>query len=75
MKLETVEQITKKFIKDGWSKNISFTELTLEAAKQKGYTFAINGIIKGKKYFEMNVTGNVFNDNGKVIYYNIPVCK
>lgn len=75
MKFNTVEQITQKFIKDGWNKDISFNELSLEGAKQKGYTFAIDGINEGKKYFEMNATGNVFNDNGKVIYYNVPICK
>lgn len=75
MKLNNVEQITKKFITDGWSENTSFTELSLEEAKQNGYTFAINGIIKGIKYFKMSVTGNIFNDKGEVVYFNIPVCK
>ena len=27
---KTVEQITNKFIKDGWGKNTSFEELSLE---------------------------------------------
>lgn len=66
-----VEQITKKFIKDGWSENTSFAELSLEEAKQKGYTFAITEIIKGKKYFRMNTSGNIYNDNGEIVMYNI----
>lgn len=43
----TAEEIKKKFIDDGWSKDISFYELTLEEAKEKGYLFAVDGINKG----------------------------
>lgn len=67
----TTEQITEEFIKDGWNKNISFHELSLNEAKEKGYTFAINGINEGKKYFVMNGTENVYNDNGKIVHFNI----
>jgi hypothetical protein len=66
-----VEQIRDKFIKDGWSKNISFVELSLEEAKEKGYLFAIRGIAKGEKYFKMNASGNIYNNKGKVLIYNI----
>lgn len=32
----TPAQMREKFIKDGWSKNISFRKLTLKEAKAKG---------------------------------------
>lgn len=72
MKLNTSEQITSKFIKDGWNQNISFEELSLEEATQKGYSFAINGIAKGRKYFKMNASGDIYNDNGKIAMFNVP---
>lgn len=75
MKFSTVEQITNKFIKDGWNNKTSFTELTLKEAEEKGYLFAINEITKGRKYFKMNVSNNIFNDNGKIVMYNIPCRK
>lgn len=71
MMFTNVEQIREKFIKDGWNKNTSFVELSLEEAKEKGYLFAISGIAKGKKYFKMNVSGNIYNNKGKVLIYNI----
>lgn len=70
-KFTSTEQIREKFIKDGWDKDTSFKELSLEEAKEKGYLFAINGIIKGKKYFKMNVSGNIYDNTGKIVYYNI----
>jgi hypothetical protein len=72
MRYSTAEEITTGFINDGWSKDISFTELSLQEAEDKGYYFAINGIKKGRKYYKMSVTGNIFNDNGRLSFYNIP---
>lgn len=66
-----VEQIREKFIKDGWNERISFVELSLEEAKEKGYLFAINGISKGVKYFKMNDNGNIYSNKGKVLIYNV----
>lgn len=40
-------------------------------ASEKGYSFAVNGIRKGRKYFVMNVSGNIFDDNGKIAMFNI----
>ena len=36
--LKNTKEIKEKFIKEGWNKNISFSELTLQEAKEKGYT-------------------------------------
>lgn len=43
MKFGTTEELAKKFIADGWNSNTSFSELTLDEAKEKGYLFAVNG--------------------------------
>jgi len=72
---KTVEQITNKFIKDGWSNNTSFEELELKEAEEKGLSFVIEGIKKGKKYFKMSVCNNIYNDSGKIVLYNIPAIK
>jgi len=70
-----VEEIRKAFIKDGWSKDTTFTELTLNEAEKEGLSFAVDGIKKGKKYFTMNVSGNIFNSNGEIVFYNIHIRK
>lgn len=70
-----IEEIRKAFINDGWSKDTIFTELTLNAAEKEGLLFAIDGIKKGKKYFRMNISGNIYDNNGEIVFYNIPVKK
>lgn len=69
----TAEEITKWFIKEGWDENISFSELTAEEAYEKGYTFALNGMAKGRKFFRMNATGNIFDDNGNIAMFNVAI--
>ncbi len=68
---KTSEEIEKAFVNDGWSKNIEFSELTAEEAKEKGYLFAISGISKGHKFFKMKKCGNIYNDKGEICYFNI----
>jgi hypothetical protein len=75
MIFKTIEQITSKFIQDGWSKNISFKELEIKEAEEKGLLFAIEGIKKGRKYFIKNDSNNIYDDRGKVVWYNIRMCK
>lgn len=70
---KTTEEITKKFIEDGWSPNTFFTELTLEEAVEKGYLFAIDKISKGHKYFKMNITENIFDEKGEIVMFNLKV--
>lgn len=69
MLYSSVEEITKAFIQEGWSKDASFHELTEKEAKEKGLTFAQRGIAKGAKFFVMNVTNNVYNQNGQLLCY------
>lgn len=67
----TVEQIRDKFIKDGWNESVSFQELSMKEAKEKGYLSVIADINNGRKCFKMNICGNIYDDKGKLIYFNI----
>lgn len=69
----TVEEMKKKFVDNGWNKDISFSELTIEEAREKGYLFAVAGIANGQKYFVMNGNGNIYKGNGEIAYFNIPI--
>ncbi len=69
---KTVEQITNKFIKDGWGKNTSFEELSLEEVSENGMSL-VAGIKKGIKYFKMNICNTIYDDKGKVVLYDIPI--
>lgn len=73
-KFRNVEEITEFFINDGWGENTSFSEVCLKEAKEIGCNSVIRGIKNGKKYFKMNVCGNIFNENGQIVLFNIP-CK
>ncbi len=68
---ETSEEITKAFVKNGWSKDTAFSELTVKEAEEKGYLFAISGMAKGHKFFKMNECGNIYNDKGEICCFNI----
>lgn len=70
-KYNTAKEITDAFRADGWSDNTSLHELTLEEAEEKGLSFAIYEIPCGEKYYVMDEIGNVYDDAGKIIYYNI----
>lgn len=69
MAFKTAEEITKSFISDGWNTDTSFSELTLDEAKEKGYLFAVNGIKKGRKYFKLDATGNIYDENGNLVMF------
>ena len=71
----TVEQIKAAFVKDGWSSHIEFSELTMQDAKKIGCHSIVRGMECGKKFFRMVVSGNIFDDCGNVVIYNIPTIK
>ncbi len=70
-KITTIQEITKAFIADGWNKDTTFSELTLQEAKKKGYLFALSRIKKGHSFFKMEGSGNIYDDYGNIAYYNL----
>lgn len=70
-KFKNANEITRFFVDDGWGKDTNFSELSEAEAKERGLHFAIRGMEKGRKYFKMAVSGNIFDDNGKIAMYNI----
>lgn len=71
----TTEQIRAAFVKDGWSSNIEFLELTMEDVKKIGSWSILRDMERGKKFFRMVSTGNIFNNRGEVVIFNIPIAK
>lgn len=67
------KQIRDSFVRNGWNESVLFEELSMQEAKEKGYLFAIDKINKGRKYFKMNVCGNIYDDNGRLVLLNIQV--
>lgn len=70
-KFKTAEEIKKAFIAEGWRADIEFKPLTLDAAEKIGVFDIIQNIKKGRKYFRMTATGNIFDDRGEIRLYNI----
>jgi len=67
----TVEQIKAAFVKDGWSSDIKFEELTRPEAEKIGSWTILRDMERGRKFFRMLSTGNIFDDRGSVVIYNI----
>ena len=65
-KFNSSQEITEYFIKNGWTKDTSFSELTLEEAEKRGYYFAIRGLKKGHKFFIMNICENIYDEYGQL---------
>ena len=68
---DTVDEIREDFIKKGWNKGIDFTEATEEDYKKVGFT----NYKDGRKRFIMKSTGDWFNDDGEIYFYNIKPAK
>ena len=71
----TAEEMKEKFVADGWSKDITFAEFTLEEATERRLLWAIDAINKGEKLFKMCDTGNIFKSNGEIAFYNVPIAR
>lgn len=70
VKFKNADEITKAFIKKGWNKNIKMSEFTEKEAKETGRDFLLAYMTKGKKYFIMEKSGNIFDDTGKIALFN-----
>lgn len=72
---ENTEEIAKEFRKNGWEEDTTFTEVTMEEAVIRGLLFAVSDIKAGRKIFKMNETGNIYNQSGDLLMYNIPIVR
>ena len=70
MAFKSVEEITTAFINDGWSEDTAFTELSFDDARKIGEYF-IDLMKKGTKLFRMNICGNIYDDTGKLLLFDI----
>lgn len=70
MTYKSEAEITAAFINDGWSKNTAFTELSFDDAREIGKYF-VDLMLKGTKLFRMNICGNVYDDTGKLLLFDI----
>lgn len=70
MTYKSEAEITAAFINDGWSKNTAFTELSFDDARKIGKYF-VDLMLKGTKLFRMNICGNVYDDTGKLLLFDI----
>lgn len=69
-KYNNVKEITQAFIKQGWNKTITFTELTYEEAVRMGAEFLMrDNKHKEHRYFVMHSSGNIFDNNGKLVLF------
>ncbi len=66
-----VDEIRESFIRHGWSDAVSFSELTEKEAVSNGQLFAVRGMQKGHRYFVMTGSGNIYDESGKIVYYNL----
>ena len=67
-KFDNIKDVKDAFIEYGWGDNITFSEITLEDAKRNQYLdIAYDICINGIKFFKMNETGYVYNDNLDIV--------
>ena len=70
---KNVKDIREFFITDGWGKNTDFEELTIESLEKIGVQSVIKNAEQGHKYFRMLFCGNIYDDKGNLVLYDIPV--
>lgn len=72
---KNVEEIAKEFRKKGWREDTTFTEVTMEEAVIRGLLFAVSELKAGRKIYKMNETGNIYNQSGDLLMYNISIVR
>jgi len=68
---KSVQEMTEMFIKRGWSSNISFSELSMHEAEELGCLSIIAKMKKGKAFYKMAVSGNIYDENGHIVLFNL----
>ena len=69
----TCAEIKDAFVKDGWNENITFEECTENELKTHYGYYIYKAFYEGRKFFRNIVSGNIYDDCGKIVYYNIPI--
>jgi hypothetical protein len=72
---KNANEISNAFQLNGWDKDTTFEEVTMEEAEIRGLLFAVSEIKAGRKIFKMNVTGNIYNQSGDLLMYNISIAR
>lgn len=67
---KTAEEITAAFIADGWTKTTAFRDATPEEITAAG-VWIEQRAERGEKFYIMTKSGNFYDQNGSIIYYNI----
>ena len=67
---KNVKEIKDALVNDGWSPSIQLEEVP-ETELNKKFFGTLD--TRNHKFFRMLFSGNIYNDNGKVIYFNVPV--
>lgn len=74
-KFKNANEISNAFQLNGWDKDTTFEEVTMEEAEIRGLIFAVNEIRAGRKIFKMNGCGNIYSQTGDLLMYNISIVK
>lgn len=69
MRQVTAEDLTAIFIKNGWSENTLFEELTREDLQKAGVRLLTLRMDQGEQFFRMAVSNNIYNEKGELIVY------
>ena len=72
---ENANEISNAFQLNGWNEDTTFEEVTMEEAEIRGLLFAVSEIKAGRKIFKMNGTGNIYNQSGDLLMYNISIVR
>ena len=67
MRQVTAEDLTAIFIKNGWSENTLFEELTKEDLQKAGVGLLTLRMEQGERFFRMAVSYNIYDEKGKLI--------
>ena len=65
------EDMKAAFIADGWSADTDVREATAEEIEKSGH-YIKSAAANGSKFYIMAGSGNMYDDHGKIVYYNIP---
>ena len=66
---KNANEISNAFQLNGWDKDTTFEEVTMEEAEIRGLLFAVSEIKAGRKIFK------IYNQSGDLLMYNISIAR